>query len=158
MAGADKWLGRRKGRGVYMLKVALVLARGVFGLFVSSLMGFGLYVMSLPLALSIWGYGNSVVYLLLFTTGIGAGVGGYLAWFDRDFKLGAQAALLAVAVICALAGAYFGMQRGIDVGAVHPIWRPGIPETSVTAMGAVISANAPLLALSLYRAIKNPRL
>ena len=44
-----------------LLKIALVFARGVFALFVAAVLGFGLYVMSLPVALSIWGYGDSLV-------------------------------------------------------------------------------------------------
>ena len=139
-----------------LLKIALVLSRGVLGLFVSGALGFGLYVVSLPVALSIWGYGDSLVALLLLTTSIGAAIGSYITWFDRDFKLGVHALLLIVALICALAGAWLGY--GIGVSVDHPIWRPGIPETSATTMGAVIGANVPLFALGLYRAIMDPRL
>ncbi len=142
------------------LKVCLVLSRGVLGLFVSGMLGFGLYVMMLPLALSIWGYGNStsLIMLLVFSTGIGAGIGGYLTWFERDFRAGMHAALFAVAVGCALVGAWLGLLRGIEVGALHPIWKPGFPMISVATMGAVISANLPLLAFALYRTIRDPRL
>ena len=151
---ADRW------GWAELLKVCLVLSRGVLGLFVSGMLGFGLYVMMLPLALSIWGYGNSasLILLLIFSTGIGAGIGSYLTWFERDFRVGMHAALFAVAIGCALIGAWLGLLRGIDVGALHPIWKPGIPTISVAAMGAVISANLPLLAFALYRAIKDPRL
>ena len=143
-----------------LLKIGLVLARGVLGLFVSSALGGGLYVLTLPVVLSIWGYGSnlSLTLLLLIAMSLGAGVGSYITWFERDLRLGAHALLFAVALGCALVGAYLGLLRGLEVGLLHPIWRPGIPETSVTAMGAVISANIPLLALALYRAIKNPRL
>ena len=142
------------------LKVCLVLSRGVLGLFVSGMLGFGLYVLMLPLALSIWGYGNSasLIMLLVFSTGIGAGIGGYLTWFERDFRAGMHAALFAVAVGCALVGAWLGLLRGIEVGALHPIWKPGFPMISVATMGAVISANLPLLAFALYRTIRDPRL
>lgn len=139
-----------------LLKIALVLARGVLGLFVSAVLGFGLYVMSLPVALSIWGYGDSLVALLVLATGIGAAIGSYITWFDREFKLGVHALLLIIALTCALSGAWLGYRIGIDVD--HPIWKPGIPETSITTMGAVISANIPLFVLGLYRAIKDPRL
>lgn len=151
---ADRW------GWAELLKVCLVLSRGVLGLFVSGMLGFGLYVMMLPIALSIWGYGTSasLVLLLIFSTGIGAGIGSYLTWFERDFRVGMHAALFAVAIGCALVGAWLGLLRGIDVGALHPIWKPGIPTISVAAMGAVISANLPLLAFALYRAIKDPRL
>ena len=139
-----------------LLKIALAFARGVLGLFVSSVLGFGLYVMTLPVVLSIWGYGDSMVALLLLTTSVGAAIGSYITWFDRDFNLGIHALLLTVALICALIGAWLGY--GIGVSADHPIWKSGIPETSVTTMGAVIGANAPLFALGLYRAIMDPRL
>ena len=139
-----------------LLKITLVFARGVLGLFIAAVLGFGLYVMSLPVALSVWGDVDSVIMLLILTTGIGAGIGSYLTWFDHNFKFGVHALLLAVALACALLGAWLGFQRGVSID--HPVWRPGIPETSITVIGAVISANIPLLALGLYRAIKDPRL
>ena len=149
---ADRWGWQET------VKIGVVLAWGVLGLFVSTVLGFGLYVMSLPLALSIWGYGDSVVMLLVWSTGIGAALGSFITWFDRDFNLGRHALVLVVLLVCSLLGAWLGLQRGIDVGAIHPIWKPGIPETSVTVMGTVISANIPMLALRLYRAVKDPRL
>ena len=139
-----------------LLKIALVFARGVFALFVAAVLGFGLYVMSLPVALSIWGYGDSLVLLLVLATGIGAGIGSYITWFDRNFKFGVQALLLVMALTCAVSGAWLGY--GVGVGLDHPIWKPGIPETSITTMGAVIGANVPLFLLGLYNAIRDPRL
>ena len=139
-----------------LLKIALVFARGVFALFVAAVLGFGLYVMSLPIALSIWGDVDSVVMLLVLTTSIGAGIGSYITWFDRNFNLGVQALLLVVALTCAVSGAWLGYEIG--VGLDHPIWKPGIPETSITTTGAVIGANVPLLLLGLYNAIRDPRL
>ena len=139
-----------------LLKIALVFARGVFALFVAAVLGFGLYVMSLPVALSIWGYGDSLVMLLVLATGIGAGIGSYITWFDRNFKFGVQALLLVMALTCAVSGAWLGY--GVGVGLDHPIWKPGIPETSITTMGAVIGANVPLFLLGLYKAIRDPRL
>ena len=139
-----------------LLKIALVFARGVFALFVAAVLGFGLYVMSLPVALSIWGYGDSLVMLLVLATGIGAGIGSYITWFDRNFKFGVQALLLVMALTCAVSGAWLGY--GVGVGLDHPIWKPGIPETSITTMGAVIGANVPLFLLGLYNAIRDPRL
>ena len=139
-----------------LLKIALVFARGVFALFVAAVLGFGLYVMSLPVALSIWGYGDSLVMLLVLAIGIGAGIGSYITWFDRNFKFGVQALLLVMALTCAVSGAWLGY--GVGVGLDHPIWKPGIPETSITTMGAVIGANVPLFLLGLYNAIRDPRL
>ena len=147
---ADRWGWKE------LLKVFLVLSRGVLGLFVSAVLGFGLYVLSLPVALSIWGYGDSLVTLLVLATSIGAGIGSYLTWFDRNFILGVHALLLVVALTCAVSGAWLGY--GYGVGLDHPIWKPGIPETSVTTMGAVIGANVPLFLMGMYRAIKDPRL
>ena len=105
-----------------LLKIALVFARGVFALFVAAVLGFGLYVMSLPVALSIWGYGDSLVMLLVLATGIGAGIGSYITWFDRNFNLGVQALLLVMALTCAVSGAWLGY--GVGVGLDHPIWKP----------------------------------
>ena len=141
-----------------LLKFVLVLSRGVFALFVSAVVGFGSYVMIQALYLSIWGYGGGVVAVLVFTTGIGAGIGSYIAWLDREHKLGTQALLLAIALACGLLGAYLGLQRGIDLGALHPIWKPGIPEIHITTVGAVIGANIPMFALGLFKAIRDPRL
>ena len=107
-----------------LLKFVLVFARGVFALFVAAVVGFGSYVMIQALYLSIWGYGGGVVAVLVFTTGIGSGIGSYIAWLDREHRLGAQMLLLAIALACGLLGAWFGLQRGIDVGAIHPIWKP----------------------------------
>ena len=147
---ADRWGWKE------LLKLFLVLSRGVLGLFVSAVLGFGLYVLSLPVALSIWGYGDSLVTLLVLATSIGAGIGSYITWFDRNFNLGVQVLLLVVALAGAVTGAWLGY--GVGVGLDHPIWKPGIPETSVTTMGAVIGANVPLFLLGLFKAIRDPRL
>ena len=141
-----------------LLKFALLFARGVFSLFVAGALGFGLYVMLQALYLSIWGYGGGVVAVLVLSTGIGAGIGSYISWFDKDFNVGGQVLLLTVALTFGLVGAWLGLQRGIDIGALHPIWKPGIPEIHITTMGAVIGANVPLLLLGLYNAIRDPRL
>ena len=141
-----------------LLKFVLVFARGVFALFVAAVVGFGSYVMIQALYLSIWGYGGGVVAVLVCTTGIGAGVGSYIAWLDRDHDLRIQALLLVIALAFGLGGAWFGLQRGIDIGALHPIWKPGIPEIHITTVGAVIGANIPTFALGLYKAIRDPRL
>ena len=141
-----------------LLKFVLVLARGVFALFVAAVVGFGSYVMLPALYLSIWGYGEGVVAVLVFTTGIGSGIGSYIAWLDREHKIGVQALLLAIALVCGLLGAWLGLQRGIDLGVLHPIWKPGIPEIHITTVGAVIGANIPMFALGLFKAIKDPRL
>lgn len=147
---ADRWGWKE------VIKLGLVLSRGVLGLFVSASMGFGLYVLSLPVVLSIWGDVDSVVMLLLLTTGIGSGIGSYVTWFDRNHEVNVHVLLLAIAVICALTGAWFGFQRGLAVD--HPVWRPGLPETNITWMAAVISANTPLFLLALYKTIRDPRL
>ena len=141
-----------------LLKFVLVFARGVFALFVAAVVGFGSYVMMQALYLSIWGYGEGVVAVLVFTTGLGAGIGSYIAWLDREHRLGTQALLLAIALAFGLVGAYLGLQRGIDIGAIHPIWKPGIPEIHITTVGAVLGANIPMFALGLFKAIRDPRL
>ena len=83
---ADRWGWKE------LLKVGLVLSRGVLGLFVSAVLGFGLYVMSLPVVLSIWGYGDSLAMLLVLATSIGAGIGSYITWFDRNYNFGVHGA------------------------------------------------------------------
>ena len=141
-----------------LLKFVLVFARGVFALFVAAALGFGLYVMMLALYVSIWGYGGGVVAVLVLSTGIGAGAGSYIAWLDREHNLRTQALLLLIALAFGLVGAWLGLQRGIDIGAIHPIWKPGIPEIHITTVGAVIGANIPMFALGLFKAFKDPRL
>lgn len=141
-----------------LLKFVLVFARGVFALFVAAALGFGLYVMTLALYVSIWGYGGGVVAVLVLSTGIGAGAGSYIAWLDREHNLRTQVLLLLIALAFGLVGAWLGLQRGIDIGAIHPIWKPGIPEIHITTVGAVIGANIPMFALGLFKAFKDPRL
>ena len=87
-----------------LLKFLLVLSRGVFALFVAAVVGFGSYVMIQALYLSIWGYGGGVVVVLVLTTGIGSGIGSYIAWLDREHKLGTQALLLAIVLLFGLVG------------------------------------------------------
>ena len=58
-AVADRWGWKE------FVKLGLVLSRGVLGLFVSAALGFGSYVLSLPVVLSIWGDVDAVVMLLL---------------------------------------------------------------------------------------------
>ncbi len=141
-----------------LLKISLVFARGVLGLFVSASLGFGLYVMLLAIYVSSWGYGSGVVGVLVVSTGVGAGVGSYITWFDRDFDIRTQTLLLLIALVFGLAGAWLGLQRGIDLGAIHPIWKPGIPEIHITTVGAVLGSNIPTFALGLFKAVKDPRL
>ena len=141
-----------------LLKFLLVLSRGVLGLFISAALGFGLYVMLLAVYVSTWGYGGGVVVVLTLCTGVGAGLGSFITWLDRDHDLRVQALLVVIALAFGLGGAWFGLQRGIDIGALHPIWKPGIPEIHITTVGAVIGANIPTFALGLYKAIRDPRL
>ena len=141
-----------------LLKFLLVLSRGVLGLFIAAALGFGLYVMALAMYVSSWGYGGGVVVVLVLSTGIGAGVGSYITWLDREHSLRVQALLLSIALAFGLAGAWLGLERGIDLGALHPIWKPGIPEIRSTTELAVVGANIPMFALGLYKAIRDPRL
>ncbi len=141
-----------------IVKLGLVLARGVLGLFVAAALGFGLYVMALAMYVSIWGYDAGVKAVLVLSTAIGAAVGSYLTWLDRDYKIGSHVIMFLVVLTCAMIGSWLGLQRGIDVGAIHPIWRPGIPEIAITTRGAVIGANILMFTLSLYKAARHPRL
>ena len=130
------------------------------GLLISGVLAFGLYLISLQIVLSIWrpDFINGYYLLLVLSTSFGTSIGGFIAWFERDYTVIFQGLIIAIVFVCSLTGAYIGLQRGIELMPDIPPWKYGLPILSLAIRGAVISANAPLLALAIYKALRSPRL
>jgi hypothetical protein len=135
--------------------IVILLARGVLGLFLSAILAAAAYLLSLDIALSVWKISFSYDLMGILSTCIGAGVGGCLAWFDRDAPLRVMLLNLAVALAAAALGAWLGLQQGKDVFQLGGTL--GIPALRGIILGAVLGANLPLIALAALKQVRNPR-
>ena len=150
------WVGAHGWRQMALESLVVVIARTVLGLFLSALLGLLLYVITVPVVLSIW-EPTFVNYPLMgmVAVGVGAGVGSFLAWLDRESPLLVLVVLLALSLGLAMAGAWGGYEHGKDVYRLGGTL--GIPALSATIVGGILGANLPHVALGVLKAIRRPR-
>ena len=141
------------------MQVTLIVTKSLLGLFVSGTLAAAFYFLTLPFLISILRPEiiNGLLVTIL-TISIGAGVGAYFTWFERDVKLNVQVALFVLTFVFTIVGAYIGLQRGIELMPSYPAYKFGLPVLWLTARGAIVSANTPLLAMAIYRAWTNRRM
>lgn len=131
-----------------MVKLVVGFTRILLGLLLSVSLSFGFYFMSLPIITLIWRPESiSGLWVTILTTGVGASVGGFLGWFDNNNIWSVQLLLYIITLSAALLGAYVGLQQGAELQPSQEPWKYGIPLLSLTIRGAVVGANAPLLAI-----------
>ena len=142
-----------------MLTLTLIVTKVLLGLLLSSVLSFGFYLVSIPIIVSVLqpDVVNGVA-LTVLTMGTGAGIGSFIAWFERDRKLKAYLLLAALVIASGVADAYLGLLRGIELMPTHLPWQYGLPVLSEAIRGAVISANVPPLVWAVYKAMRNVRI
>ena len=135
----------------------LFAARTMLGLFLSGLLSVVAYLITVPVVLSIWAL-ESVNYPLMaiLTVGVAAGVGSFVAWFDRDSPLLLLMIMLVASLAGAFGGAWGGLQHGEDVYKLPGLL--GIPTLSALIVGATLGGNLPLATLGVLKAVRGSRL
>lgn len=135
-----------------------ITVRAVLGVFVSLVTSTTLYLVSLPVVLSIWAR-TSIdfdVVGMVFTSA-GATIGGFLVWLERDRPGRVQLVFLGLTLLFAAAGAWIGLIS--DSGVRYDILGlPGIPVLISLIVGAALGANVPHFLIMAVKAFKNPRL
>ena len=137
-------------RGIYPALAACSL-RTIVGLAVGALFG----GIGFVLGWMVWppsAGADYLFYLRIFGLGIGAGVGGFLGWLDREGDKLTVFLFLALALSGAIGGAFVGRLYGLTAteGIQGPVSAVQ-SGTLRTVMGAVIGANILPLIASLYR-------
>lgn len=135
------------------MQVTLIVTKSLLGLLVSGGLAGLVYFLSLPFLISLLQPEviNGLVVTLV-TISLGAGIGAYFTWFERDIKPRVQISLFVLTFFFTIAGAYIGLLRGIELMPSYPSYKFGLPVLWLTARGAVIGANIPLLAIAIYKA------
>lgn len=134
-----------------------ILVRAVLGIFVCITLSTAVYLISLPIVLSIWARTSIEFNIIgLITASSGATIGGYLVWLNRDRTASMQLAFFGLTVVCAVAGALIGSRLSGEPFSV--VGLPGIPILVGLLMGATLGANFPHLVLAVVKAFMNPRL
>ena len=133
----------------YAVRVALGL-----GLSLSLGLGFimvgrGLYVLSGSYSWTVW------LWVMLTVAGMGAALGGYLAWLTAGAPRPATASLVMLVAIAllAVAGAWAGYQWG-STQEVPCCVKPRTSSAGYAVHGAMVSANAASIALALFSQVR----
>ncbi len=139
-------------------QLLVLLARAALGLFCSLILGLGLYVVIvIPVVHSIWEVKDIEFGLVaILAIGLGSGVGGFLAWLDRDLPRAAILLMLLLTVASSLVGAWIGLQESRDVYKMVGI--PGSPALTRIVVGAMIGGNILNLAFWILKIVRNPRI
>ena len=136
----------------FVTRIALPFAARIavgllLGLFFAGLV----YVMGLAIVISFWERTPLIVDVTAITAmGVGAGVGGSLAWADLDAPRSQILLGVMVGVLAALGGAWVGLQYGKTVYIQGGM--PGIAELSGILRGAVIAGNLAPMVFGVIRA------
>ena len=110
----------------------------------SILVGRGLYLFSGSYSWTVW------LWIMLATAGMGAALGGYLAWLTTGVPRPATASvvMLAAIVLVAVAGAWAGYQWG-STQEIPCCVKPRTSSVGYAVFGAMMSANLASVALAL---------
>ena len=137
----------------FVARIALpFVARIALGLLLALLLAGVCYVMALGFVISFWERTPLIIDVTAITAiGVGAGVGGSLAWADLDAPRSQILLGVMVGVLAALGGAWVGLQYGRTVYIMGGF--PGIAELSGIIRGALIAGNLAPMLLGVIRAI-----
>ena len=137
--------------------LVVLIARAVLALFLSFVLGILLYVVTLPAVQHFARIAelNFALYGVL-VIGIGAGIGSFLGWLNRDLGLWFQMLVLFLTLAAALIGAWGGLHNSRDV--VQLSGSLGSPLLLGVTVGAILGANIFNLALWLVKIFRNPRI
>ena len=138
-------------------KLLLLAAHIAVGLFLSGMLGLGLYIVTLPIVQSFWRVADiNFALLAVLTIGFGASVGTFLAWLKRDLGGRTLALILLLTLAATLLAAWVGLHNSRDEFKL--VGKPGIPALTGIVVGAMLGGNALNLLLWIARTVRNPRL
>ncbi len=116
------------------------LARIALGVLLALLLAGVTYIMALGIVVSFWERTPLIVDVTaILAIGIGAGVGGSLAWADLDGSRSQILLGVTLGALAGLGGAWVGLQYGKTVYIMGGM--PGIAELSGIIRGALIAGN-----------------
>ena len=139
-------------------QLLVLLARAALGLFLSGILGLGLYlVLIVPIVHSIWETKDiNFALVSVLAIGLGAGVGSFIAWLDRDLTRSATLLMLFLAIAACLIGAWIGLHESRDVYKL--VGKPGIPALTRIVFGAMIAGSALNLPFWILKIVRSPRI
>lgn len=135
----------------------MLLARLALGFFLSSALGILFYVVTFPIFENLSGIieiNFGLVWVL--TIGIGAGIGSFLGWLNRDLKLRYLMLVLFLTLAATLLGAWGGLHNSRDVFQLSGVL--GNPAIKGITVGAILGGNIFNLAIWLVKTVRNPRI
>ena len=128
----------RAGLGLVLGLIAAVLAAGT---------AWGLYVFSSSTSLT------ALLYLLISSTGVAAGIGAFFAWLRMDRNsLPLSLLTVTLAMAAGFGGAWGGHSYGLTVEGPCCV-EPEIEPMSYAVLGATVMANGALVLVGLVREI-----
>ena len=138
-------------------QLLILTARAALGLFLSGIFGLGLYILLLPIVQSFWQIKDINFALLgVLTVGLGAGLGGFLAWLNRDLHRSQTLLILSLSIAAAMIGAWIGLHENRDAFKLGGL--PGIPALTGIVIGATLGANLLNIPIWIAWTIRHPRL
>ena len=141
-----------------LLEIVIVLAaRAALGFFLSTILGWILYAITLPIVQAISQISEFNVGLIggVLVFGFGAGVGSFLGWFNRDLSRSVFLLMLFLSLVSALLGAWGGLYNSRDV--IDVIGVLGSPALMGIFVGANLGGNIFNITIGVLRAVRSPR-
>ena len=127
------------------------------GLFLSGVLGLLLYIVALPIVQSVWDVVDINFALMgVLAIGVGAGVGCFLGWLNRDLDRSTLLLILLLTLTVTLLASWAGLHNSRDV--FKHVGKPGIPALTGIVVYAMLSGNALNMLLWVVRTVRNPRL
>ena len=138
-------------------KLLLLTAHVALGVVLSGAAGLLLYIVMLPIVQSVWTVAEINFALLgVLTIGIGATIGSFLGWLNRDLSRSTLLLILFLTLAATLLAAWAGLHNSRDV--FKHVGKPGIPALTGIVVGAILGGNALNLLLWMVRTVRDPRL
>ena len=138
-------------------KLLLLVAHALLGLFLAGVLGLLLYIVMLPIVQSFWSVADINFALMgVLTIGLGATVGSFLGWLNRDLSRSSLLIILLLTLAVTLLAAWAGLHNSRDV--FKHVGKPGIPALTGIVVGAILGGNALNLLLWTVRTVRDPRL
>ena len=129
------------------------VARLAVGVLLALLLAGVCYIMASAIVISFWERTPLIINVTAITAiGVGAGVGGSLAWADLDAPRSQILLGVMVGVLAALGGAWVGLQYGKTVYIMGGLPGSLFTELSGIIRGALIAGNIAPMLLGVIRA------
>ncbi len=137
--------------------VIVLVTRAVLGFFLSAILGWILYAITLPIVQAISQISEFNAGLIggVLVFGFGAGVGSFLGWFNRDISRTIVLLMLFLSLASALLGAWGGLHNSRDV--INMVGVLGSPALMGIFVGALLGGNIFNITIGVLRTVRSPR-